>query len=107
MYIGLIHYLKERPADLSSLKICSSGSAPLPLEVLHRFKEITGTSVAEGYGLSEASPVTHRNPVGGLQKPGSIGIPIPNTDCRIVDIETGKKRCRSAKWANSLSRDRR
>ncbi len=91
MYIGLIHYLKERPADLSSLKICSSGSAPLPLEVLHRFKEITGTSVAEGYGLSEASPVTHRNPVGGLQKPGSIGIPIPNTDCRIVDMETGKR----------------
>ena len=50
----------------------------------------SGTTILEGYGLSEASPVTHRNPIAGIQKPGSIGIPIPNTDAKIVDLETGK-----------------
>ncbi|MBU8905652.1 long-chain-fatty-acid--CoA ligase [Desertibacillus haloalkaliphilus] len=91
MYIALLNYAKERQVDLSCLSSCISGSAPLPLNVLHEFKEATGAPIAEGYGLSEASPVTHRNPVAGLQKPGSIGIPIPNTDAKIVDRETGKQ----------------
>lgn len=91
MYIALLDYYKKKKFDLSCLNLCSSGSAPLPLEVLDRFNEISGTKVAEGYGLSEASPVTHRNPVTGLQKKGSIGIPIPNTDAKIVDIATGEK----------------
>lgn len=91
MYIALVDYYKHKKFDLSCLTLCSSGSAPLPLEVIDRFNDISGTSVAEGYGLSEASPVTHRNPIEGLQKKGSIGIPIPNTDSKIVDIATGKQ----------------
>ncbi|MBT2570720.1 long-chain fatty acid--CoA ligase [Planococcus sp. ISL-110] len=91
MYIALLEYHQSRKFDLSCLESCTSGSAPLPLEVLDRFNAISGTTVAEGYGLSEASPVTHRNPVQGLQKKGSIGIPLPSTDSRIVDVATGQE----------------
>ncbi|KAB2338591.1 long-chain fatty acid--CoA ligase [Cytobacillus depressus] len=91
MYIALLNYYKENPFNLSCLRTCTSGSAPLPIEVLNQFNETSGTKVAEGFGLSEASPVTHRNPIKGLQKPGSIGIPIPNTDAKIVDLLTGDK----------------
>ncbi|MCM3164042.1 long-chain fatty acid--CoA ligase [Metabacillus litoralis] len=91
MYIALLNYYKTYKFDLSCLQTCTSGSAPLPVEVINRFNEVSGTNVAEGYGLSEASPVTHRNPISGLQKRGSIGIPIPNTDAKIVDIATGEQ----------------
>jgi long-chain acyl-CoA synthetase len=91
MYIALLNYYKSNKFDLSCLTKCISGSAPLPVEVLNRFNEISGTTIAEGYGLSEASPVTHRNPISGLQKPGSIGIPIQNTDAKIVDTVTGEQ----------------
>ncbi|MGG0285937.1 long-chain fatty acid--CoA ligase [Peribacillus butanolivorans] len=90
MYIALLQYYQTHPFDLHSLKTCTSGSSPLPLNVLSRFNEVSGSMIAEGYGLSEASPVTHRNPVRGLQKPGSIGIPIPNTDAAIIDSITGE-----------------
>ncbi|WP_285766861.1 long-chain fatty acid--CoA ligase [Peribacillus sp. SI8-4] len=90
MYIALLHYYQSQPFDLNSLKSCVSGSSPLPLHVLTRFNEVSGSKIAEGYGLSEASPVTHRNPVSGLQKPGSIGIPIQNTDAAIIDGITGE-----------------
>lgn len=91
MLIALVNYYKKRKFDLSCIEICSSGSAPLPFEVLDQFNEISGTTVLEGYGLSEASPVTHRNPIEGVQKKGSIGIPIPNTDAKIVDVATGEQ----------------
>lgn len=91
MYIALLNYYKEKQFDLSILRTCISGSAPLPVEVMTSFNKVTGTSVAEGYGLSEASPVTHRNPIEGMQKPGSIGIPIPNTDAKIVDTALGEQ----------------
>ncbi|MDM5306158.1 long-chain-fatty-acid--CoA ligase [Peribacillus frigoritolerans] len=90
MYIALLQYYQSHPFDLHTLKSCVSGSSPLPLHVLSRFNELSGTKIAEGYGLSEASPVTHRNPVSGLQKPGSIGIPIQNTDAAIIDSITGE-----------------
>ncbi|MFE8699442.1 long-chain fatty acid--CoA ligase [Cytobacillus sp. FJAT-54145] len=90
MYIALLQYYKTKKFDLSCLNTCISGSAPLPVQVLNLFNKVSGSTVAEGYGLSEAAPVTHRNPISGLQKPGSIGIPIPNTDARIVDIGTGE-----------------
>ncbi|MGG0791103.1 long-chain fatty acid--CoA ligase [Peribacillus simplex] len=90
MYIALLQYYQSHPFDLDTLKSCVSGSSPLPLNVLSRFNELSGTKIAEGYGLSEASPVTHRNPVSGLQKPGSIGIPIQNTDAAIIDSITGE-----------------
>jgi long-chain acyl-CoA synthetase len=74
--------------DLRSLKACVSGAAALPVAVAQRFAEITGgATLVEGYGLTEASPVTHANPLHGLRKPGTIGVPIPDTDCKIVSLE--------------------
>ena len=77
--------------DLSSVKICVSGSAPLPRAVLERFEELTGSRIAEGYGLTEASPVTHVNPLHGVRKVGSIGLPLPSTEAKIVDPLTGQR----------------
>ena len=91
MYIALLNYAKNHQTKLDSFKSCTSGSAPLPVEVLEQLHSVTGAPVAEGYGLSEASPTTHRNPVVGTQKPGSIGIPFPNTDVKIVDQDTGER----------------
>ena len=76
--------------DLSSVKYCISGAAPLPLEVMKRFTSLTGAKLVEGYGLTEASPVTHANPLEGVLKEGSIGIPFPDTDSKIIDMETGE-----------------
>jgi long-chain acyl-CoA synthetase len=74
--------------DLTSVRACISGAAPLPTAVAEKFAEIThGAVLVEGYGLTEASPVTHANPLKGLRKPGSIGLPVPDTDCKIVDLE--------------------
>ncbi|WP_047153858.1 long-chain-fatty-acid--CoA ligase [Aneurinibacillus tyrosinisolvens] len=89
MYIALLHHPDSEAAGLDSIKICNSGSAPMPVEVLREFERKAGARIIEGYGLSEASPVTHRNPAQGQRKVGSIGIPIPNTDAKIVDIATG------------------
>ena len=77
--------------NIRSVRICFSGSAPLPLPVLERFEQLTGSHIIEGFGLTETSPVTHVHPADGLRKPGSIGIPFPDTDCRIVDLDTGAK----------------
>ncbi len=75
--------------DLSSVAVCVSGSAPLSVDVQERFEALTGGKICEGFGLTETSPVTHINPLNGLRKIGTIGVPIVNTDCRIVDMETG------------------
>jgi long-chain acyl-CoA synthetase len=70
------------------VKACISGGAPLPRAVADRFAEITGGAVlVEGYGLTESSPVTHANPLQGVRKSGSIGVPIPDTECKIIDLE--------------------
>ena len=74
-------------ANLSSVRVCVSGSAPLPEAALRRFEELTGGKIIEGFGLTEASPVTHCNPVQGERVVNSIGLPVPNTDCRIVSVE--------------------
>ncbi len=71
------------------IEICNSGAAPMPLDVMMRFEKETGSKILEGYGLTEASPVTHCNPLGSLRKPGSVGMPYPDTDCRIVDLADG------------------
>jgi len=73
---------------LSSIKACVSGAAPLPVEVQEAFEKLTKGRLVEGYGLTEASPVTHVNPLEGVRKVGSIGVPIPNTDAKIVDLMT-------------------
>ena len=78
--------------DLTSIEAFLSGSAPLPVEVMRRFEELTGGGkVMEGYGLTEAAPVTHSNPREGTRKPGSVGIPMPDVDCKIVDLENGTR----------------
>jgi len=74
-----------------SIRYCLSGSAPLPLEVQRRFEQLTGARLVEGYGLSETSPITHENPLAGERRVGSIGVPVPETDQRVVDLETGTR----------------
>ena len=89
MYIGLLAHPDINKADLSSLKGCFSGSAPLPLEVINEFEKKTGSVIVEGFGLTESTPVTHINPFNGIRKIGSIGLPVSNTECMIVDLEDG------------------
>lgn len=95
MFIGINNFPnKDEYVDaLASIRHCVSGSAPLPVEVAEQFKNITKgrVNIAEGYGLSEASPVTHCNPLDRPSRPGSIGLPFPDTDCVIMDLETGTK----------------
>ncbi|SHI09382.1 long-chain-fatty-acid--CoA ligase [Desulfosporosinus lacus] len=85
--------ISEYKEGLAAIKVCNSGSAPLPLEVAQKFAEVTQGegNLVEGYGLSEASPVTHSNPLDRPTREGSIGIPFPDTDCIIVDLETGNR----------------
>ncbi|WP_096188860.1 long-chain-fatty-acid--CoA ligase [Evansella halocellulosilytica] len=89
MYLALLKHPDSTPEILSSLKVCNSGSAPMPIEVMKEFESKTGSIIVEGYGLSETAPITHRNPVTGIKKQGSIGIPLPNTDSKVVDQATG------------------
>jgi long-chain acyl-CoA synthetase len=78
--------------DLTSIRVCISGASSLPYQIQKQFIENTGGLLAEGYGLTEASPVTHCSPVDkSLVKAGSIGLPIPDTEAKIVDLETGEK----------------
>lgn len=92
MYNAINNRADASAVDLTSVKICVSGSAPLPREVAQRFERLTGSRIIEGFGLTETSPVTHVNPLKGLSKPGSIGIPLPNTDAAIADLEAGERR---------------
>jgi long-chain acyl-CoA synthetase len=87
MYIAIINYPHLKGYDLTSLRNCISGAASLPLEIQKKFEELTGCRLLEGYGLSEASPVTHINPIYGEGRSGSIGIPIPGTLAKIVGME--------------------
>jgi len=91
----LFNAINESPLakkfDLRSVKACISGAAPLPIAVAKRFAEITGGArLVEGYGLTECSPVTHANPLNAPRE-GSIGLPMPDTDCKIVDLEDADK----------------
>lgn len=88
LYIAVNNFPNIAKYDIASIKACVSGGAPLPLEVAKQFESITGGRLVEGYGLSETSPVTHVNPIMGNRKEGSIGIPVANTEAKIVDPET-------------------
>ncbi|HIP97060.1 MAG TPA: long-chain fatty acid--CoA ligase, partial [Anaerolineae bacterium] len=77
--------------DVKSIRACVSGAAGLPVEVQRKFEEITGGKLVEGYGLSEASPVTHANPIFGENRVGTIGLPWPDTEAVIMDLDTGEK----------------
>lgn len=91
MYIAVNNFPEIAKYNVKSIKYCISGSAPLPVEVAQKFEEITGGNLVEGFGLSETSPVTHCNPMIGNRKAGSIGLPFPDTLCKIADLETGEK----------------
>lgn len=92
MFIGILNHPGVETADLSSIKACVSGSAPLPLEVIRGFEEKTGSIIIEAFGMTESSPATHVNPFGaGKRKVGSIGVPLPDTLCRIADLDDPAK----------------
>jgi len=91
MYIGMLNHPDIDKTDLTSIKGCFSGSAPLPVEVIKDFENKTGAVIVEGFGLTESTPVTHINPFAdGKRKVGSIGVPISDTQCRIVDVDDGE-----------------
>jgi len=90
VYAALLHQKNISPKDFQSIDVCVSGSAPIPMETLEQFKKVANCEIVEGYGLTEASPATHFNPLGGVKKFGSIGLPFPDTDCRIVDMDVGQ-----------------
>ena len=90
MYIGMLNHPDLKKTDMSCIKGAFSGSAPLPVEVINDFEKITGAAIVEGFGMTETTPVTHVNPfAGGARKVGSVGVPVSDTLCRIVDLENG------------------
>jgi long-chain acyl-CoA synthetase len=91
MYNAINNFRGVRKYGIKSIKACISGSAPLHVEVQESFEKLTKGKLVEGYGLTEASPVTHANPLGGNRKVGSIGIPLPSTQAAIVDLARGRK----------------
>ena len=92
LYVAIINHPDTPKYDVSSIRACLSGAAGLPPEVQEQFEKLTGAKLVEGYGLSEATPVTHCNPIYGKRKEGSwIGIPLPDTDAIIVDSESGEQ----------------
>jgi len=91
MYVAINNHPDVKKYDLRSIKGCTSGGAPLPLEVQQKFEQITGGKLAEGYGLSEAPVVVTANPQIGKRKAGSIGVPFPDVEARIMDMETGER----------------
>jgi long-chain acyl-CoA synthetase len=90
MYAAINEVKDARTYGLASLRACISGAAPLPIEVQEGFERITRARLVEGYGLTEAGPVTHANPLGSEHRHGFIGLPLPSTDAKIVDAATGE-----------------
>ena len=91
IYIGILNYPKLSRYDLSSIDSCLSGSAPLPVEVQEEFEEATGGKLVEGYGLTESAPITHANFLWDRpRKKGSVGVPWPDTEARILSLETNE-----------------
>jgi long-chain acyl-CoA synthetase len=89
-YVHINTHDQVKEFDLSSIRVCLSGAAPLPVEVQERFQDLTGSTLVEAYGLTETSPATHVNPL-NRNKIGTIGTPWPDTDARIVDVDTGER----------------
>ncbi len=91
LYVGLMNHPEFKNTDFSFMKGCLSGAAPMALETIKAWESAVGATIIELYGLTETSAISHFNPWRGKTKVGSVGIPVPDTDCRIVDIETGTK----------------
>jgi long-chain acyl-CoA synthetase len=91
MFMKVTEFPKVHHYNLRSLRVCLSGASPLHAEVQEGFERLTGVRISEGYGLTEAGPVTHCNPIYGEHPPGSMGVPFPDTETRVVDLETGER----------------
>ena len=91
LYIAINEGKETADYDLTSIRACFSGAAPLPIVVAEKFEKLTGGSIVEGYGLTETSPIAHANPISGKSKFGTIGMPVPDTDCKIVDLDDWTK----------------
>ncbi|MEM3087248.1 MAG: long-chain fatty acid--CoA ligase [Halobacteria archaeon] len=90
IFTALINHPRG-PEVVKTIRSCLSGAAPLPLEVLRKFEELTGGVIAEGYGMTEMCAGSHVNPPFGKRKPGTVGIPLPGVDSKIVDVNDGAK----------------
>ncbi|MFS0553837.1 long-chain-fatty-acid--CoA ligase [Brevibacillus sp. 179-C9.3 HS] len=90
-FIAMLLHPDFTDDDLQSLKVCRSGAAPIPLEVMNAFEQKSGVQISEVYGLTESTTITLRNFMKGVRKPRSVGIPVPNSDVKIVDLETGRR----------------
>jgi long-chain acyl-CoA synthetase len=91
IFISLLAHPRMPESGLDLVRTFNTGGAPCPVDVIAEFERRTGRMLKEGYGLSETSPVTHSTPQLSVRKPGSIGLPLPDTDIRIVDVETGTR----------------
>ncbi|WP_275118489.1 long-chain-fatty-acid--CoA ligase [Alkalihalobacterium chitinilyticum] len=89
MYVAITNHPNAQDYGIDSIRICNSGSAPMPIELMKDFEAKTGAKILEGYGLSETAPTTHVNPMFSKRKPGSVGIGIPSTEYKIVDVASG------------------
>lgn len=94
MYVAINNFRGVRKYGINSIKACISGSAPLPVEVQEAFEKLTKGRLVEGYGLTEAAPVTHANPLGEKRKVGTIGVPLPSTEARVVELTNKRKEVR-------------
>ena len=92
IFVSLLNHPKAKEYGLEKVRTFNSGGAPCPVEVIDQWERTFGRPLNEGYGLSETSPVTHTTPQLGRRKPGTIGLPLPDTDMKIVDLETGDAR---------------
>jgi len=91
VFVSLLNHPKVGDYGLEQVRHYNSGGAPCPVEVLDAWERRTGRPLSEGYGLSETSPVTHSTPQLAIRRPGTIGLAIPDTDMKIVDVETGTR----------------
>jgi long-chain acyl-CoA synthetase len=89
LLVSMLNHPRASEAGLDKVRLFKSGGAPLPTEVMERWRRTVGRRVMQGYGLSEASPVTHSTPRMDEERQGTIGVPLPDTDIKIVDLETG------------------
>lgn len=91
LYVGILNHPDLPKHDLSFIKGCISGAAPLAIETIREWDERVGAPIVEVYGMTEMSPISHTNPWRAKMKPGSVGVPLPDTDCKIVDVDTGAR----------------
>jgi long-chain acyl-CoA synthetase len=103
IYVAINNFPGVRKFGIDSIDYCLSGSAPLPVEVQEEFEKLTKGRLVEGYGLTEAAPVTHANPLHGRRKVGSIGVPVPSTEAKILDLTDSTKEVTSTGQIGELA----